>query len=93
MKIQRRYLMEVNELEAAFLEKALSQGLWAAVAIFLFLYLVKSSEKRDLRQEEREAQYCKEINELSQNFNTILTIQKDIADIKEFILTLKNDSS
>lgn len=61
-------------LELAFIEKALSQGLWAATAIFLFLYFLKSTEKRDLRQEEREVQDCKVINELSQNFNTILLI-------------------
>lgn len=76
-------------MEAAFFEKALSQGLWAAVAIFLFLYLVKSSEKRDIRQEERETQYCKVINEFSQSFNVILTIQKELADMKELLLTLK----
>lgn len=78
-------------MEAAFFEKALSQGLWAAVAIFLFLYQMKSTEKRDLRQEEREAEYCKVINELSQNFNAILTIQRDMADIKEYIFTLKSE--
>lgn len=78
-------------MEVAFIEKALSQGLWAAVAIFLFLYLVKSTEKRDLRQEEREVQYCKVINELSQNFNTILLIQKNLTDIKELLLTAKSE--
>jgi len=78
-------------LEAAFFEKALSQGLWATVAIFLFLYFVKSTEKRDLRQEEREVQYRKVINELSQNFNAILLIQKDLTDIKELLLTIKGD--
>lgn len=78
-------------MEAAFFEKALSQGLWATVAIFLFLYFVKSTEKRDLRQEEREVQYRKVINELSQNFNAILLIQKDLTDIKELLLTIKGD--
>lgn len=78
-------------MEAAFLEKALSQGLWAAIAIFLFLYFVNSTEKRDLRQEEREVQYCKVINELSGNFNAILLIQKDLTDIKELLLIAKGD--
>lgn len=79
-------------LETALLETALSQGLWAAVAIFLFLYLVKSTEKRDLRHEGREEQYCKVINELSQNYDALVLMQKDLRDIKE-LLSLSKDFS
>lgn len=79
-------------MEAAFLEKALSQGLWAAIAIFLFLYLVKSAEKRDIRQEEREAQYNKMFNELSQNFHALLSMQKELTEIKELLLSLKQNN-
>ncbi len=77
-------------METVFIEKALSQGLWAAIAIFLFLYSLKSTEKRDIRQEEREAQYCKVINELSQSLNAILSMQKELTEIKELLLTNGN---
>lgn len=77
-------------MESTFIEYALSQGLWAAIAVFLFLYLIKSTEKRDLRQEEREAQYVKQINNLSQNF---IAMQKDIEDVRDFLLSSSQENS
>lgn len=40
-------------MEATVLDAALSQGIWAVVAIFLLIYVVKANEKRDLKQEQR----------------------------------------
>ena len=33
---------------------AVSHGIWAVLAVFLLVYIVKSNEKRDEKQEERE---------------------------------------
>lgn len=41
-------------MDGTILDAALSQGIWAVLAVFLLLYVVKENEKRDLRQEERE---------------------------------------
>lgn len=77
-------------MESTFIEYAFSQGLWAAIAVFLFLYFIKSTEKRDVRQEEREAQYIKFINELSQNLNAV---QKSVEDVRSFLLALYQENN
>ncbi len=42
-------------MEATILETALSQGIWAALAVFLLISMMKENEKADQRQSEREA--------------------------------------
>ena len=44
-------------METTMLDAALSQGIWAVVAVFLLIYVVKSNEQRDKKQEERENNY------------------------------------
>ena len=34
-------------METTMLDAALSQGIWAVVAVFLLIYVVKSNEQRD----------------------------------------------
>lgn len=75
-------------LESTILEIALSQGLWAFIAVSLFLYIVKSNEKRDLRQEEREQQYQELIRSLTEKFSLVQQIQSDVALIKGHFLEL-----
>lgn len=60
--------------------------------MFLFLYFLKSTEKRDLRQEEREAQYSRIINEFSKYLNTLSLMQKELAEIKELLLIKKGNT-
>lgn len=63
---------------SVILENIMSQSLWAAVAMFLFIYFMKSTEKRDLRNDETEEKYNKIISELSEKFNIVSDIKKDI---------------
>lgn len=44
-------------MESTIMDVALSQGIWAVMAIFLLMYVVKGNEKRDLKQEEQEKNY------------------------------------
>ena len=44
-------------METTMLDAALSQGIWAVVAVFLLIYVVKSNEQRGKKQEERENTY------------------------------------
>ena len=49
---------EVNmKMEESILEIALSQGIWAVLAVFLLIYIVKSNERFATQQEERENKY------------------------------------
>lgn len=72
-------------MEDFMLEAALSQGIWAVVAVALLIYIVKSNEKRDLRQEKREENYQKLLSDLTEKFSVLTSIQNDIEDIKSYI--------
>lgn len=72
-------------MENIIFDAAISQGVWAVVAVFLMIFIVKSNEKRDLKQEKREANYQKLLSNLTEKFSILNNIQSDIEDIKEFI--------
>jgi len=67
-------------------DAALSQGIWAVLAVFLLIYIVKSNERFSARQEEREKQYQELLSALTEKFNVLSVIEKDIADVKEYIM-------
>ena len=73
-------------MESSVLDAALSQGIWAVVAVFLLIYIVKSNERFSARQEEREKQYQELLSALTEKFNVLSVIEKDIADVKEYIM-------
>ena len=37
-------------MESTVMETAISQGIWAVLAVFLLIYIVKSNEQRDAKQ-------------------------------------------
>lgn len=67
-------------------DAALSQGICAVLAVFLLIYIVKSNERFSARQEEREKQYQELLSALTEKFNVLSVIEKDIADVKEYIM-------
>ena len=73
-------------MESSVLDAALSQGIWAVLAVFLLIYIVKSNERFSARQEEREKQYQELLSALTEKFNVVSVIEKDIADVKEYIM-------
>ena len=73
-------------MESSVLDAALSQGIWAVLAVFLLIYIVKSNERFSARQEEREKQYQELLLALTEKFNVLSVIEKDIADVKEYIM-------
>lgn len=73
-------------MESSVLDAALSQGIWAVLAVFLLIYIVKSNERFLARQEEREKQYQELLSALTEKFNVLSVIEKDIADVKEYIM-------
>jgi hypothetical protein len=69
-------------MENDVLKLAASQGIWALLAIVLIFYILKTQEKQDLKQQEREKNYQKIILKLTKEFEVIGRIQKDIIEIK-----------
>ena len=70
-------------METTMLDAALSQGIWAVVAVFLLIYVVKSNEQRDKKQEERENNYQSVIEKLTEKYQilyTCLLYTSDAAD-------------
>ena len=73
-------------MESSVLDAALYQGIWAVLAVFLLIYIVKSNERFSARQEEREKQYQELLSALTEKFNVLSVIEKDIAEVKEYIM-------
>ncbi len=63
-------------METTMLDAALSQGIWAVVAVFLLIYVVKSNEQRD---------------KLTEKYQILYTVQNDLNEIKNHLLA-KQDS-
>ena len=61
-------------MESSVLDAALSQGIWAVLAVFLLIYIVKSNERFSARQEEREKQYQELLSALTEKDICQLTI-------------------
>lgn len=73
-------------MESSVLDAALSQGIWAVLAVFLLIYIVKSNERFSARQEEREKQYQELLLALTEKFNVLSVIERDITEVKEYIM-------
>lgn len=69
-------------MESKILEFAATQGVWSALSVGLIYYILKNQEKRDLRQEEREGKYQDIITTLSEKFNVVEDVKKDVEEIK-----------
>ena len=73
-------------MESSVLDAALSQGIWAVLAVFLLIYIVKSNERFSARQEEREKQYQELLSALTEKFNVLSVIERDITEVKDYIM-------
>lgn len=73
-------------MESSVLDAALSQGIWAVLAVFLLIYIVKSNERFSARQEEREKQYQELLSALTEKFNVLSVIERYITEVKEYIM-------
>ncbi|WP_041701836.1 BhlA/UviB family holin-like peptide [Gottschalkia acidurici] len=64
---------------------ALSQGLWSALTVSLIFYILKNQEQRDVMQEQREKNYQDIIEKLTDKFNIVEDVKRDVEEIKECI--------
>lgn len=77
-------------MENKIVELASTQGIWAALSVALIFYILKTQEKRDIRQEEREQNYQDIISKLTDKFNIVEDVKKDVEDIKDYVFKKNN---
>lgn len=65
---------------------ASTQGIWAALSVALIFYILKAQEKRDDKQDQREKNYQDIISKLTEEFNIVENVKKDVEEIKVHIL-------
>ncbi len=70
-------------METTVMNVAVSQGIWAVLAVFLLIYIVKLNEQRDTKQEEREKNYQTVIESLTEKFQILNQVQSDLKEIKD----------
>ena len=70
-------------METTVMNVAVSQGIWAVLAVFLLIYIVKSNEQRDTKQEEREKNYQTVIESLTEKVQILNQVQSDLKEIKD----------
>ena len=70
-------------METTVMNVAVSQGIWAVLAVFLLIYIVKSNEQRDTKQEEREKNYQTVIESFTEKFQILNQVQSDLKEIKD----------
>jgi glucosamine 6-phosphate synthetase-like amidotransferase/phosphosugar isomerase protein len=70
-------------MEEKIIEIAATQGIWTLLSIMLIFYIIKTQEKRDLRQEEREESYQNIISSLTNKLNLVEDIKEDVEQIKD----------
>ena len=70
-------------METTVMNVAVSQGICAVLAVFLLIYIVKSNEQRDTKQEEREKNYQTVIESLTEKFQILNQVQSDLKEIKD----------
>ena len=70
-------------METTVMNVAVSQGIWAVLAVFLLIDIVKSNEQRDTKQEEREKNYQTVIESLTEKFQILNQVQSDLKEIKD----------
>lgn len=80
------------KMDATILETALSQGIWAALAVFLLISMMKENEKNDKRQSEREERYQNLLTELTERFEILDDVKEDVLYIRSLLAAPKDDS-
>jgi uncharacterized protein YktB (UPF0637 family) len=70
-------------LEQQLFKLAAGNGIWSALFVFLFLYVLYDSKKRESKYQETIKENQDIIKELSQKFGIVEDIQNDVTCIKD----------
>ncbi len=69
-------------MEKSLLELAAANGIWAALFVFLFIYVLYDSRRREAKYQKAIEQNQSIIKELTAKFGILEDVQKDVSDIK-----------
>ena len=69
-------------MEKTLMELAAANGIWAALFVFLFIYVLYDSRKREKKYQETIEDNQSIIKELSSKFGILEDVQKNVSDIK-----------
>ncbi|QUI24502.1 hypothetical protein HZI73_20320 [Vallitalea pronyensis] len=72
-------------MESEIIKIAATQGIWATIAISLIFYILKSQEKRDMKQAEREKKYQEIVTKLTEQLYIVKELKEDVEEIKNYI--------
>lgn len=61
---------------ADFIRYFAPEGIWAILSLMLIFYIIKNQEKRDERQDERDAKYQSTISDLAKALQDMNEIKK-----------------
>lgn len=70
-------------MEGELFKLATNNGIWAALYVFLFLYVLYDSRNREKKYQLTIQENQTIIKELSQKLGIVEDIQKDVIDIRE----------
>ncbi|MEG1255519.1 BhlA/UviB family holin-like peptide [Clostridium sp.] len=73
-------------MESEVMKIAMSQGIWAVLSISLLFYILRTQEKRDEKQEEREKNYQEIIGKITDKLSIVEDVKKDVVDIKQYVI-------
>ncbi|MGH4119497.1 BhlA/UviB family holin-like peptide [Clostridium sp.] len=76
-------------MENELIKMASTQGIWTALSVALIFYILKTQEKRDIKQEEREQNYQNIIENLTVKLDVVDNIKKNVQEIKETMINKK----
>ena len=79
-------------MEDFFLDAAASNGVWAALSLALIFFILRAQERRDAKQDEREQNYQKIIEKLTQKLHIITDMREDIEKIRDTVTTHSSDT-
>ena len=69
-------------MENTLMELAAANGIWAALFVFLFIYVLYDSRRRENKYQKTIEENQSIIKELSDRFGILESVQKDESDIK-----------
>lgn len=78
-------------MDATILETALSQGVWAVLAVFLLISMMKEHEKDQQYQIEREERYQSLLTELTARFEILDDVKNEVRFIRDCLTAPMDD--
>ena len=70
-------------MEQTLMDLAAANGLWATLFVFLFIYVLYDSRRREQKYQDTIKENQSIINKLTEKFGILEDVQKDVSYIKD----------